>query len=143
MRTILTTILVLSLILFSCKKKVEKVSPEFIGKWYSNNEEFTNVYLGVDENSEAEYNIQVTIDGVHGNYTGIARANNRRFKIGRTKYFDIIEYPHLIDTLTDKHRVYDYSKNVFILANWKMVLEGMKPSSFYVTGKYEFYKAEY
>jgi hypothetical protein len=143
MRTTLTIIFVFLLTLFSCKKQVEKERPEFIGNWQSSNREYTYIDLDINENSEAVYAIEVSVDSKYSKYKGIARATNRRLKIGRTKYFDIIEYPHLIDTTFDKHRVYDHKNHVTTLANWKMVLEGMKPSNLYLSDKYEFYKAEY
>jgi len=125
----------------ACKKQVEKERPEFIGDWYAcigGCDYF--VILKINENSEASY--MIYWQGKDTNYYGVARANNKHFKIGRTKYFDIVEYPHKIDTVIEKKYVLN-TKGVLKLANWKMVLDGMKPSWLHVSGTYTYYKSDY
>jgi hypothetical protein len=126
---------------FACKKQVEKERPEFIGIWYADipNTDGYFVRLTIDSNSNADYFIYWDHDN---HYYGTARASDNHLKIGRFKFFKIVEYPHKIDTTIEKVLVYD--DNTYVkLANWKMILEGMKPGWLYADGTFTYYKADY
>ena len=58
----------------------------------------------VDSNSQAVY--QEYSDGKGASISGIARANDRHFKIGRIHHFGIKDYPHKIDTAADSYLGY-------------------------------------
>jgi hypothetical protein len=142
-KLIFAIICILSVTLSACKKEVSEVSPEFIGHWSSEHFGDGNFsILTIDENSNASYHLYFEGDASK-EYNGTARADDKHFKIGRTMYFDIIEYPHLIDTSVEKHVIYNQETNQYILANWKMMLEGMKPEAFHVCERLEYYKIEY
>lgn len=131
------------LTLLSCKKKVCDESPEFVGDWTSEWFGDNNIaHLNIDENSDATF--QMTLEGrSRKEYKGTARANDKHLKIGGTNYFDIIEYPHLIDTSLSDVGVYDHGTHQWVKANWKMVLDGMKPASLHTCKKLSYYKADY
>jgi hypothetical protein len=133
----------LCLCLTSCKKKVEvDYRPEFIGDWYASISDYNFVHFNISETGWADFDVYW--ESNHFIHKGKARANNRHLKIGRIWFFDIIEYPHKIDTT--KERIPMTDKNgVERLANWKMVLNGIKPDVLLMTydGKLEYYKADY
>lgn len=135
MKKILIIICVFIIVLPACKK-VEKKRSEFIGYWSSDVPSYEDPYLDISENSYAYYSFNC-----EGNkeYEGIARANNNRLYIGSVNYFDIIEYPHEIDTAVEHH----LSGASMIWANWKMVLKGLKPAMFHSGFEYTYYKADY
>ncbi len=134
-------IFILLIFLLSCKKKVENGSPEFIGHWFT--QSVVDMHLDMDI-SESSYTIYSLYSSGHKTiYKGTARANAKHLKIGSTRYFDIIEYPHEIDTALEKHHIYDSENNTNKLANWKMVLDGIKPNDNQFCGIVEYYKAEY
>lgn len=141
MKATLTFICILLITISSCKKEVAEEKNEFIGSWYATIYYDGIATLNISEDSYVTYNIWIEPDN-HHKYEGIARANDKHFKIGRTKYFDIIEYPHIIDTATERFLLPDLGEGNK-LANWKMVLDGMKPGLLYADGKYAFYKADY
>jgi len=139
MKEKLLIICIILLVLSACKKQVDKERPEFIGDWYAKIMGDYFVNLSVDSNSFANY--MIYWQGKDNTYSGQARANDQHFKIGRLKYFKIIEYPHKIDTTIEKMYVPDgFSVK---LANWKMILDGMKPAWLHVSGEYTYYKADY
>lgn len=140
MKTTLNIICLLLITLSSCKKEVAEEKSAFIGRWVSYWDSYNYRILNVSADSYATYNI--CSDGVDGHYEGIARANDKHFKIGRTKYFDIIESPHKIDTSTERHLLPDFGEGNK-LANWKMVLDGMKPGLFYADNTVAYYRADY
>lgn len=134
-------ILFIFLFIFSaCKKQVDKERLEFIGMWYSQNDNHS-IYFNISQDSHASYQVY---EGMNNEgYSGIARANDHHLKIGRIMKFEIIEYPHEIDTATDKHDLFDYIGH-HKLANWRMVLNGINPLFLNrYQGKLEYYKADY
>ena len=140
MKTTLTIICIFLMTLFACKKQVEKDMPEFIGEWHAGISDNDFIVLSIYEDSYANY--MIYWQGKETNYDGTARANDNRLTIGRTKYFDIIEYPHLIDTTQERYYITNHDM-ILKLANWKMVLYGMRPKSLHVCGTRTFYKADY
>lgn len=128
MRLIIIKILftLLCLCLLSCKKKIdEDYRSEFIGNWYSAHNTGADFWydIKVDSNSYATYTSHTALGGgdlskIHG----IARANDKHFKIGRIYSFKIIEYPHKIDTTSSSIYVQDGLSNK--KANWEMILKG-------------------
>lgn len=135
-------ILLFLLAICSCKQEVTEERPEFTGHWFASFGDNNVIHFDIDENSQASY--QMTLEGyARKKYTGTARANGQRLTIGGTRYFDIIEYPHMIDTSIEKYTIYDYENQRSIPANWMMVLDGMKPGLFYADGTWTFYKADY
>jgi len=136
-------LILLCLCLFSCKKKTEEdYRPEFIGYWYCP-PPYSDAFsfsITIDNNSFAVY--RGYENGQEGSSIhGIARANDKHFKIGRIYSFKIIEYPHKIDTA---------SSNVYApigpppwltskKANWKMTLKG----PILHAGDGSYYKADY
>jgi hypothetical protein len=141
MQTKFKMIILLLIVLTACKKEVAEDKSAFIGYWYGNIYEDGIVTLDVSADSYATYDVWLETDN-HHQYEGIARANDKHFKIGRTKYFDIIEYPHVIDTTIERIMVPVHNGDRK-LANWKMVLDGMKPGLFYADSKTAYYRADY
>ena len=93
------SVILLCLWMTSCKKKVdENYRPEFIGSWYCDwkpgGSDYPMFTIIVDSNSQAVY--QEYSDGKGASISGIARANDRHFKIGRIHHFGIKDYPHKI-----------------------------------------------
>jgi hypothetical protein len=117
---------ILILFIFSaCKKQVEKERPEFIGRWHC---EFLGNYINlkISEDSYATY--EIYYEGKTNSHQGIARANDNHLKIGRIIHFNILEYPHMIDTTRSDIYVYTTdSYNSAKKANWKMVISGLEP----------------
>ncbi len=129
-------ILLLILCSFSCKKRVEKTSAEFIGEWMCWAGSDWYYYLDIDEDSKATY----TEDSPYGggaSFSGVARANEDKLTIGGIHTFRIIQYPTKIDT-ADHEGAVGFPPNMKI-ANWKMVLEG--PKLYLGSGTY--YMADY
>lgn len=126
------------IVLLSCTKEVDKKRPEFIGSWSSDIENYNEITLIISENSSAHYTFD--FEGI-AEYKGTAKANNKRLYIGNTNYFDIIEYPHMIDTSDEKH--YTWYNGNSIPANWKMVLYGLKPSKLHMSFELTLYKLVY
>mgnify|MGYP001297511496 CR=1 FL=1 len=136
----LLIILVLIFIFSACKKQVEKDRNEFVGRWFAKIAGDYFVDLKIDSNSNAIY--MIAWQGNATYYHGSARASDRHFKIGRLKYFKIVEYPHKIDTTIEKIHVYDINDK-WKLATWKMKLDGMKPECLHVCGTWTYYKTDY
>jgi hypothetical protein len=128
--------------LTACKKEVSDGRSEFIGNWTSEIfREYNIAHLSIDENSNASFRMYYEGHD-RKEYTGKARANNKHFKIGRTRYFDIIEFPHRIDTTVEKYSYYDSFSGRKRIATWKMVLEGMKPDAFHVCERLSYYRTD-
>lgn len=138
----LLIIIIISLLGFiSCGKKVEDKSPEFIGHWFANPYGgSTHIDIDISENSYATYNLVMGLG--NKTYKGPAHVNNKHLRIGSFRYFKIIEYPHTIDTTIEKHTIFNYNDNTSKLANWKMVLDGIKPNDNYWCGEATYYKAD-
>ncbi|HNW98840.1 MAG TPA: hypothetical protein PKK00_10565 [Bacteroidales bacterium] len=136
-------IFIILITLFACKKQVDKERPEFIGLWHACVDGGCTyfVHLSIDEYSHANY--MIYWQGKDIEHGGIAKANDHFLKLKDVFYFKIIEYPHPIDTTIEKYYVYDYNDGKTKLANWKMILNGPKPSALYVSGKWTYYKADY
>jgi len=134
------------IILFStigCKKQVEKERPEFIGTWFSRYGSVEYAKIVIDENSNAHY-IFMDYGDIKGEHRGTARANDRKLKIGRILSFDILEYPHKIDTTsTSILAPTDASLTVWKKANWRMTLSGLHPQLLYLNGTFTYYKVDY
>ncbi|MEI6851579.1 MAG: hypothetical protein WCL06_02005 [Bacteroidota bacterium] len=122
----------------SCKDKVTLSQPAFIGYWYGTNGS-TKFILNIDLKSHATYKIEwpdsnsVTIEGT-------ARANTTRLNITSKQYFEVVEYPHQIDTLADPYFIPAPDGSAF-RANYRMVLNGLhKAKQDIPTGDFKFYK---
>jgi len=141
-------LIILSLLLAglsSCKDKIEKARPEFIGCWFvdSHGSNGSSIHLSIDESSSAYFRVN-DFDNYNDYHSrGEARANDNKLTIGGTKYFLIIEYPHPLDTTIEKNLVLDPDDNIYKIANWKMVLDGLHGSINCNVGECAFYKADY
>jgi hypothetical protein len=137
------TVILLCLSMTSCKKKIdENYRPEFIGGWYCDwqpgGTNFNMFSIIVDSNSNAVY--QEYGDGKGASISGIARANDNHFKIGRLHHFDIRVYPHQIDTAGNTAPwVPDTHTGQMEKPNWSMTLTA--PNFYLGSGTY--YKADY
>ncbi len=138
MKKSLILLVFITLVLFSCKEKVTGYSPAFLGYWYGTNGNAKYI-LNIDLESHAVYKIDwpesnsVTIEGT-------ARANTRRLNIDGKKYFDIVEYPHAIDTIADPYFIPTADSALF-RAHYRMILNGLhKTSEDIPTGDFKFYK---
>jgi hypothetical protein len=128
MKTIIikTLLVLLCLSLFSCKKKIdENYRPEFIGYWFCPPGTFSEYAydINIDKNSNGVYQM---FQGwqVINTIRGIARASNKKLKIGMFHSFDITEYPNKIDTASSKVYI-PIRPGLFsdtIKANWRMGL---------------------
>lgn len=126
--------------LFACKKINEDKRSEFIGHWHAIISDYYCATIHINESGNSYYSI--IWQGDETSYGGKARANDKHLYIGSSKSFDIIEYPHTIDTSIEHEYVY-YHDGPPKIANWKMVLYGLKPSWLHVCGKWTYYKADY
>jgi hypothetical protein len=133
-------IILISISFLYCKKKVDKDRHEFIGYWYARTGEYNRIILDISEDSKSVCTIRY--EGYEHRHTGTARANSKCLEINDILYFDIVEYPHNIDTSVEKVYVW-YVDNSSKLANWKMVLYGPKPNSLHESGTVTYYKADY
>jgi hypothetical protein len=135
----------ISLMTFSgCTKGGGEYSqrPEFFGFWNAPLEYDNWVDLNIDSSSFATY--KIIWERNEHTYTGNAKENDKYLKIHGSKYyFEIIEYPHTIDTTIEKHYVHSANYLSSKLANWKMILYGMQPDCFHVCGTWTYYKADY
>jgi len=109
---------------FSCKKEIITERPEFIGTWIGKTTDFY-YQIKVDENSNATFTEYFLLSSGTKQYSGIARANNTVFKIGRFHSFNINVYPHKIDTTNSQ--IYVNYPTMFSFghtkkANWEMEL---------------------
>jgi hypothetical protein len=94
------TVILLCLLMTSCKKKVDKdYRPEFIGNWTGWGNYPIEYSLVIDSNSNASFDYN-NANGEEHFIRGKARANDKHFKIGRFASFKIVDYPHKIDTAT-------------------------------------------
>lgn len=135
----------LLILLLSCEKKVDDKRTEFLGDWHARINDYDCITLNImkDQNCLGIYTVHS--GGIDTYFSGTAKADKKHLKIGN-KHFDIIEYPHSIDTNVERVYVYNHKANDLStkLANWKMVLDGIKPSSEDTyTGEYTYYKADY
>ena len=133
-------------VISSCKKRVENGAPEFIGYWSGGSyAEYGYMYLNIKENSTA-YLYCYDYNNDHDFHNkGTARIDGEKLIVGGTKYFNIVEYPHPIDTNIERYIVINrlYGNFNMKLANWKMVLDGLHGSSHCNVGNHTYYKADY
>ncbi|MFH2140833.1 MAG: hypothetical protein ABIJ97_00320 [Bacteroidota bacterium] len=108
------------LCILSCKKQVENERPEFIGTWEWNCSDFY-IDIIISEDSHAIYE-ETSYSGGTTKVKGLARATDDKLKIGRFYHFNIIEYPHKVDTPNLLNRIY-----------WQMTLSEIKPG-LYLSG---------
>lgn len=138
MKKSLVLLLLVILTLFSCKEKVVGYSPAFLGYWYGVNGNAKYI-LNIDLESHAVYKIEWP-DANSVTYEGTARANTSRLNIGGKKYFDVVEYPHAIDTLADPFFIPTGDSTLF-RARYRMILNGLhKTTEDIPTGDFKFYK---
>ncbi|MEI7596083.1 MAG: hypothetical protein WCK02_10075 [Bacteroidota bacterium] len=137
-KTLFLSILLLSL--YACKKKVDNERPEFCGSWTGYSDCGSKASLEIAfSNSDTEYDVFIFGTGGTISYEGHARANDKKLKISQFNTFDIIEYPHKVDTNIVKLNHYEGD----IRPNWQMKLSGLKPALFHVTETFTFYKNDY
>jgi len=130
--------------LLSCKKEDVFDMPEFIGRWHSQINGYDCIMLYIFENGATIYTLNW--EGNETNYSGKKTwVDEDKLTFGK-KYFKIIEYPHKIDTNIERVYVFNHYANDLStkLANWKMVLKGIYPSSENsYTDTHVFYKPDY
>lgn len=131
----------LLLTIFSCKKVGDDSSQEFIGYWHARLSDYDHVFINIDEKSFGFYTILWQGKEIH--YSGVIRVNDKHIYLGGLYSFDIIEYPHQIDTSIEREFVSNHNDFSPRLANWKMTLYGLKPAKFHVCGNWTYYKADY
>ncbi len=130
--------------LFSCKKKVERDNPEFIGYWSGGTfNEYGYVFLSINEKSRASFFISDYSNDHEYHSSGTARIVNNKLSLTPFTYFTIIEYPHKIDTNIERKYFTNFLTSRNKLANWKMVLNGLRGSSDCNVGNRTYYKADY
>jgi hypothetical protein len=134
MRKIYFSLCIIALLfLTTCRKKVEKEHPEYIGEWY---QAFSGkgcvTTLDIDSSSLGHY--RRSSCETKDSKTGIVRVNDRKLKIG-TKGFIIIEPPTAISPIT-----FFYHSNVIPdTLRTKMVL---KETWLYLPDEVTLYKIE-
>jgi hypothetical protein len=122
----------------SCNDKVNVSSPAFIGYWYGINNGM-RYSLNIDLESHATYEISWP-DSNYQSIEGLARANSRKLTINHKQYFEIVEYPHKVDTSVEKFYIPAPDGTLFI-ADYKMILDGMHhPSKDIPGGEFTYYK---
>jgi hypothetical protein len=138
MKKSLALFILITLSLFSCKEKVNYSSPAFIGYWWGTNSSAT-YSLNIDVESHARYEIawpgsaSVVMEGT-------ARANTTRLNINSKQYFDIEEYPHVIDTTVELFLIPNGDGTTYA-AHYKMILRGPhKADAGVPSGKWEYFK---
>jgi hypothetical protein len=125
--------------IISCKKTVDDSNrPEFIGHWYCAGSIDYSYSIRIESNSNAFYSENSMGLSGGGSFDGKARIGNDKLKIGRFHHFDIVEYPHKIDTSIEHFLMTD-SDGQRKLANWKMTLRGPK----LYMGSGDYYKIDY
>ncbi len=139
MKPLLILILACVVSTVACKK-VNKNNTEFTGNWSPDVETYNDPSLYISENSQAVYTFN--FEG-QKEYKGIARVCKNRLYIGDINYFEIIEYPYSIDTTIDRHYIWNNTIGRMMLANWKMVLYGLKPTSRHISFETTYYKIDY
>lgn len=138
MKKILFLLTFIVIALFSCKEKVTMSQPAFLGYWYGTNGSAT-YSLYIDLESHAVYKIDWP-DGNSVTIEGTARANTTRLNIDGKKYFDVVQYPHQIDTMADPYLIPNPG-GAPIRAYYKMTLNGLhKTTEDIPTGSFMFYK---
>ncbi len=142
MRNILFCII--PIIFLSCKKEDVSSKPEFIGYWFSSIDcNGNHATINIDADGHGVYTVTWEDGYNKKSYSGNIQVNDKHIYLGSTKSFDIIEYPHQIDTSTNHQYVYYFNSGTWKIANWKMVLYGLKPKAFHICGKWTYYKSDY
>ncbi|HPI54286.1 MAG TPA: hypothetical protein PLU10_06300 [Chitinophagaceae bacterium] len=105
MKTIyIPTLILFCLFNIQCNKRVDKINPNFIGKWISGRFPPYATLL-IENNSDAEYT--EFAESMHSiTRKGKARIINSKLYIGRFLSFKIIRQPTLIDTHVTKSYAY-------------------------------------
>ena len=113
------------IILFvSCKKKVEEINPQLIGKWERLGQTI-HYTLDINNNSYATYYEKNNSDDTYRKkFKGIARANDNVIKVKGIYKFEIINPPEKIDTSIEKINI--SLNGDTIIANWRITLKGPK-----------------
>jgi hypothetical protein len=135
-------ILFLFVVVFlGCKKPSVLKRPEFIGYWRTLDKSEDRTSIDIGEDGQGRYSQK--LDGEERrSYDGEIYATDKKLKIGRINHFEIIEYPHNIDTTVEHIVIYDYTTQTQKAANWKMILSCHKPSIFSNPNEV-YYKADY
>jgi hypothetical protein len=128
----------LLIVFASCKDKVGFNQPAFVGYWYGTSDG-VKYSLKITADSHAIYIVTspgsdpVTIEGT-------ARANTTRMNLSSRQYFDIVAYPHAIDTTVERFYI-PINDTLFALAMYKMTLNGLhKASKDIPSGEWVYYK---
>ena len=110
----------------------------FLGYWYGTNGT-SKYWLNINMDSHAVYKIEWP-DSNSVSIEGTARANATRLNIGSRPYFDVSQYPRIIDTTTERTYIPAPDGTLF-LATFKMTLNGLhKAKEDIPTGDFVFYK---
>ena len=133
---------ILLLVCVACQKVSEDKRPEFIGFWHANTGDDGCASITINADGSGEYCIRFHYDR-EKIYSGTVRVNDKHIYIAGKDRFDIIEYPHKIDTNVEHETIHFHNNDPDKTANWKMVLYGLKPNALHICGKWEYYKADY
>jgi len=141
-RTPLLFWLIMLFVCFACQKVSENKRPEFIGFWHSSRGDDGCAYININADGTGEYYIRFNYDR-EKTYSGRIRVNDKHIYIAGKDRFDIIEYPHMIDTTVEHVIIHNHTDYAYETANWKMVLYGLKPNALHICGEWTYYKADY
>jgi hypothetical protein len=131
------------LIVFSaCQKVSEDKRPEFIGFWHSKFGDSGCASIHIKSDGSGAYCIRYDYEESKV-YSGTIRVNDKHIYIAGKDRFDIIEYPHMIDTTIERVYISNHFDNSYKIGNWKMVLYGLKPNALHICGEWTYYKADY
>ncbi|OFX16970.1 MAG: hypothetical protein A2033_13800 [Bacteroidetes bacterium GWA2_31_9] len=114
-------LIVLLLIIFSCKKKVENYNTDYIGSWSGSVRETVRVFINIYDDSHGNYYCMKTSDGDSEKIKGTVRVNKNRLSIG-IHNFKIVSPPEKIIFNSKSDSVYIEEYYFRELATWKMTL---------------------
>ena len=141
---LLVLVFILLIPFISCRKEVKDGRPEFIGYWSGGAfVESGYIYIIIHENDPSIFKAMDYENNHEYHAKGTARADDKKLTFGGVKFFDIIEYPHIIDTTVEQFYVHNHSDGTYKLANWEMVLDGPYNSINSNVHKHTYYKADY
>lgn len=141
-RTLLLFCLIMLFACFACQKVSEDKRTEFIGFWHASIGDGDCASININSDGTGAYCLRYDYEESKI-YSGRIRVNDKHIYIAGQNRFDIIEYPHMIDTSIERVYVYNHVDDSHKIGNWKMVLYGLKPGSMHISGEWDYYKADY